>query len=87
MDKNTCHLIIRLPAGNTKLYLATGIDLNVHKKKNVISDSTDFSILFYLHWNQKDIVERGKNDKYVGLAFDHYYCMLTTEFASWEYHQ
>lgn len=54
--------------------------------KNVISDSTDFSIMFYLHSNQKDTVEQGKNDKYVGSAFDHY-CMPTTEFASWEYHQ
>lgn len=55
--------------------------------KNVASDSTDFSIVFYLHSNQKDIVEQEKNDKDVGSAFDHYYWIPTTEFASWAQHQ
>ena len=52
------NLIIRLPAVNTELHLAIGIDLNV--QKNVVSDSTDLSTVIYLYSNQKDTVEQEK---------------------------
>lgn len=79
------NLIIRLPAVNTELHLAIGIDLNVQKK--VVSDSTDLSTVFYLYSNQKDTVEQEKNYKDIGPASDHYYRISTIEFASQQYHR